>query len=149
MNLNISDKVKLLNGMLCEVDSIYQSLLNAKNISDSEFIVMMSILSMGEGCLQKDIATNSHVSKKTINSTIKKLEKEGLIKLKAGKYPNMHIFLTKHGLDHIRNNIQPIIDLENSVLNDMSEDAFAILVGGYTKYIASFRDRVSNFINSQ
>lgn len=146
MDFKISEKVQQLNSMLCEVDSIYQALLSAKNVSDSEFVVMIAILSLGEGCLQKDIAENSYMSKKTINSTIKKLEKEGYIKLKAGKYPNMHIHLTKQGLEHIENNIIPIIEVENEVLNGMPPDAFEMLVGGYTKYIANFRERVEKFI---
>ncbi len=146
MSLEISDKVQQLNGMLCEMDSIYQTLLSAKNISDGEFVVMNAILSLGEGCLQKDIAENSYMSKKTINSTIKKLEKEGFIKLKAGKYPNMHIYLTKKGLDHIKNNVLPIVDVENDVLNSMPEADFCRLVSGYSKYITSFKEHVTDFI---
>lgn len=146
MSLEISDKVQQLNGMLCEMDSIYQTLLSAKNISDGEFVVMNAILSLGEGCLQKDIAENSYMSKKTINSTIKKLEKEGFIKLKAGKYPNMHIYLTKKGLDHIKNNVLPIVDVENNVLNSMPEADFCRLVSGYSKYITSFKEHVTDFI---
>ena len=146
MDVKISEKVQQLNGILCEMDSIYQTLLSAKNISDGEFVVLNAILSLGEGCLQKDIAENSYMSKKTINSTIKKLEKEGLIKLKAGKYPNMHIYLTKHGLDHIKNNIMPIVDVENRVLNSMPENDFCRLVSGYSKYITSFKEHVMDFI---
>lgn len=142
----ISDKVKQLNGMLCEMDSIYQTLLSAKNMSDGEFVVLNAILTLGEGCLQKDIAENSYMSKKTINSTIKKLEKEGFIKLKAGKYPNMHIFLTKRGLDHIKSNVLPIVDVENNVLSSMPEPEFDRLVSGYSKYIASFKEHVTDFI---
>ena len=146
MSYEISDKVQQLNGMLCEMDSIYQTLLSAKNISDGEFVVMNAILSLGEGCLQKDIAENSYMSKKTINSTIKKLEKEGYIKLKAGKYPNMHIYLTKKGLDHIKNNVLPIVDVENKVLSSMPEMEFDRLVSGYSKYITSFKEHVTDFI---
>lgn len=146
MTLQVSEKVQQLNGMLCEMDSIYQTLLSAKNISDGEFVVLNAILSLGEGCLQKDIAENSYMSKKTINSTIKKLEKEGFIKLKAGKYPNMHIYLTKRGLDHIKNNIIPIVDVENRVLNSMPEMDFDRLVCGYSKYITSFKEHVTDFI---
>ena len=146
MSIQISDKVKQLNGMLCEMDSIYQTLLSAKNISDGEFVVLNAILALGEGCLQKDIAENSYMSKKTINSTIKKLEKEGLIKLKAGKYPNMHIYLTKKGLDHIKNNVMPIVDVENRVLNSMPDPDFYKLVSGYSKYITSFKEHVTDFI---
>jgi len=146
MPIQISDKVQQLNGMLCAMDSIYQTLLSAKNISDGEFVVLNAILSLGEGCLQKDIAENSYMSKKTINSTIKKLEKEGLIKLKAGKYPNMHIYLTKNGLEHIKNNILPIVDVENKVLNSMPDPDFERLVSGYSQYITNFKEQVTDFI---
>lgn len=146
MSFEVSDKVKRLNGMLCEMDSIYQTLLSAKNISDGEFVVLNAILSLGEGCLQKDIAENSYMSKKTINSTIKKLEKEGLIRLKAGKYPNMHIYLTKHGLDHIKNNVLPIVNVEDRVLDSMPEADFDRLISGYSKYITSFKEHVTDFI---
>ena len=145
MKFEINERLKQLNGMLCEIDSLYQALLAAKNISDSEFVVIIAILSLGEGCLQKDIAETSYMSKKTINSTIKKLEKEGYIRLKAGKYPNMHIYLTKLGAKHIKENILPIIDLEENVLNSMSEEEFEKLIIGSTKYIGLFKEHVANF----
>ncbi len=146
MEFEINERLKQLNGMLCEIDSIYQSLLATKNVSDSEFVVMIAILSLGEGCLQKDIAETSYMSKKTINSTIKKLEKEGFIKLKAGKYPNMHIYLTSKGIEHIKENIFPIIEVEERVLNSMSEEEFERLIVGSSKYIGIFKDHVANFI---
>ena len=146
MKFEIDDRVKQLNKMLSEIDNLYQTLLMVNGLSDSEYIVMFAILSLGEGCLQKDIAENGFMSKKTINSTIKKLQKEELIKLKAGKYPNMHIYLTKKGEDYIKQKVLPVIETENIVLNSMSSDAFDILVGGYTKYIDRFRERVASFV---
>lgn len=146
MDFEINERLKQLNGMLCEIDSLYQALLAAKNISDGEFVVMIAILSLGEGCLQKDIAETSYMSKKTINSTIKKLEKEGYIKLKAGKYPNMHIYMTAQGIEHVKNNILPIIDVENKVLNSMAEEEFDRLIIGSNKYISLFKEQVANFI---
>ena len=147
MNFQISEKVKLLNRMLSEIDNLYQTLLISKNMSDSEFIVMFSILTLGEGCLQKDIAANGFMNKKTINATIKKLQKEGLIELKAGKYPNMHIYLTEIGKQYIENSVIPIIKVENDVLNDMPAEVFELLVNGYSKYIENFKDSVVNFTN--
>ena len=43
MSYEISDKVQQLNGMLCEMDSIYQTLLSAKNISDAVKKVYKSV----------------------------------------------------------------------------------------------------------
>ena len=146
MNFQIDDRVKQLNKMLSELDNLYQTMLMVNGLSDSEYIVMFAILSLGEGCLQKDIAENGFMSKKTINSTIKKLQKEGLIRLKAGKYPNMHIYLTSQGTEHVKNHVLPIIDVEERVLNSMSDDEFERLITGSAKYIAIFKNQVANFI---
>ena len=142
MNFKISYKVKYLNAMLCEIDNLYQSLLQSKNISDSEYVVLFAILELGEGCLQKDIADNSYVNKKTINTTIKKLEKSELITLKAGKYPNMHIYLTKKGKNYIQEKIFPIVDIENKVLENMPDSEFDSLAEMYLKYVGIFKDQI-------
>ena len=146
MQFQISEKVKQLNSMLSEIDNLYQTLLLSKNMSDSEYIVMFSIISLGEGCLQKDIAERGFMSKKTINATIKKLQKEDFIELKAGKYPNMHIYLTEKGKEYIKKSVMPIIEVENTVLNEMPAMTFELLVNGYSKYIDKFREQVSKFV---
>ena len=145
MDIKISEKVKFLNSMLCEIDNLYQSLLQDKGLSDSEYVVMFAILELGEGCLQKDIADNSYINKKTINSTIKKLERKELITLKAGKYPNMHIYLTEKGSEYINNNIVPIIEVENKVLECFPDREFDTLIENYSKYIKVFRAEVKKF----
>lgn len=145
MDFKISEKVKYLNSMLCEIDNLYQSLLIDKGLSDSEYVVMFAILELGEGCLQKDIADNSYINKKTINSTIKRLERKELITLKAGKYPNMHIYLTDKGIDYIKNSIIPIIEVENKVLERFPDNEFETLINNYAKYIKVFREEVKKF----
>ena len=91
--------------------------------------------------MQKDIAQNSYISKKTINATIKKLEKNGIIIMKAGKYPNMHIYLTAFGKKFMKENIIPIIDIENKVMENMSDKEFENLIQTYSKYISIFKEQ--------
>ncbi len=142
MEYNISDKVKYLNSMLCKIDNMYQAILLQNKLSDSEYVVLFSILELGEGCLQKDIANNGYINKKTTNSTIKKLEKNGLIVLKAGKYPNMHIFLTEDGKKYINEHIIPIIDVQTKAMESVPDSDFETLVETYTKYIQIFKSEI-------
>ena len=144
MDFNISDKVKYLNSVLCEIDMLYQSLLMSKNLSDSEYVVLFAIIELGEGCLQKDIANNSYINKKTINSTIKKLERNGFIILKAGKYPNMHIYFTPKGVEYIKENVIPILELENKFMSNVSEEEYASFSSICSKYIDMFETYVKN-----
>ena len=135
--------------MLSELDNIYQSLLKANGVSESEYAVMFSIKELGEGCNQKDIADNSYISKKTINSTVKKLEKDGILELKAAKYPNMEIFLTDKGKYFLEKNIIPIIEVENKVLENMSDNEFKFLETYYKIYIKGFKTHVDNYIKNK
>ena len=139
MEYKINDKVKYLNSMLCEIDSMYQKILFKKSLSDSEYVVLFSILELGEGCLQKDIANNG-------NSTIKKLEKNGLIILKAGKYPNMHIYLTDSGKEYIQKHIVPIVNMQTNVMNSVPESDFENLVKTYSKYVKIFKDEINELV---
>ena len=131
--------------MLSEISSIYEKLLLAKNVPEGVFIVMSSILDLGEGCLQKEISEISYVNKKTVNSTIKKLQKEEFIELKAGKYPNMHIYLTEKGREYMKLKIIPIIEVERKALELMPTSEFETLVESYKKYIDNFREHVDAF----
>lgn len=142
MNIKISPKVKHLNNMLCNIDNAYQMLLQSKNLSDSDYAILFAILELGEGCLQKDISDASYISKKTINTAIKKFEREGLIELRAGKYPNMHIHFTPKGQKYIKENIYPLIEFENQFMEDIPDDEFEHMTDLYFKYIKIFRERV-------
>lgn len=131
--------------MLSEISSIYEKLLLSKNVPEGVFIIMSSILDLGEGCLQKQISEISYLNKKTVNSAIKKLQKEGLIELVAGKYPNMHIHLTDKGREYMTSKIIPIIEVERKALELMPSEEFGTLVEGYKKYIDNFREHVDMF----
>ena len=139
------NKLRHINGMLSEISSIYEKLLSSKNVPEGVFIVMSSILDLGEGCLQKEISEMSYLNKKTVNSTIKKLQKENYIELKAGKYPNMHIYLTEKGKLYMNENIIPIMEVESKALELMPISEFETLVESYKKYIDNFREHVDMF----
>ncbi len=141
----ISDKLKYFNSMLSEIDNLYQKLLLTINISESEFIVLFALLELGEGCSQKDIAENRYINKKTINSAIKKLQKEGYISLKAGKYPHMNIYLTDDGKKYIQDKVIPIIKVENDALENLPDEEFGMLLGCYEKHMSNFRNKVTEF----
>ena len=142
MEYKINEKVKCLNSILCKIDNLYQTILLKKGLSDSEYVVLFSILELGEGCLQKDIANNGYINKKTTNSTIKKLEKNGLIILKAGKYPNMHIYLTDAGKEYMRTHIVPIVNMQTNVMNSVPDSDFENLVESYSKYMQIFKKEI-------
>jgi len=142
MVIKISTKVQSLNRMLCNIDNAYQLMLQKKNLSDSDYAILFAILELGEGCLQKDISNTSCISKKTINTTIKKFERDDIITLKAGKYPNMHIYFTEQGQKYIESTLLPLIEFENQFMEDIPDTEFNKMTELYFKYIKIFKQRV-------
>lgn len=142
MNIEISERVKSLNRMLCEIEKIYQLLLAEQKLTDSEYVLLFHILTIGEGCSQKDIVENTHISKKTLNSTVKKLEQDGLITLKAGKYPNMLLYFTEKGKNFIKERMLPIIEIENELTKNIKETDFEIFSDIVSKYIEISRQHL-------
>ena len=142
MEIKINNKVRYLNQVLCEVERIYQSLLASAKISDSEYVLLFALLELGEGCSQKDIVESSYISKKTINSTVKKLQQEGIIRLEAGKYPNMHIYLTPKGSEYIKSKMIPLIERENEIMQHIQDSDFEVFVSQTAKYLNVFKNNV-------
>ena len=94
MDVKERNELKEFNMLYKEVDELYHRIALEIGLSDSAFFILYSIAEFGDGCLQKDIADNYFISRKTINSSIKNLESKGFIELKKGKRRDMHIYLS-------------------------------------------------------
>jgi len=140
MDYQISNKVKYIHKILCETEKIYYSMLKRADLTDSEYVLLFSVLQMGEGCSQKDISENTYISTKTLNSTVKKLKQEDLIQLERGKYPNQYIYLTEKGKEFIKEKLLPIIEAENKILEKVSDDDFNNFTSIVTKYTDMFSE---------
>ena len=80
-----------------EFNDIYHEVALKMGISDSAFSIFYILHDLGDGCLQKDICYEAFANKQTVNSSIRKLEREGYLYLKHGRGRDKHIFLTETG----------------------------------------------------
>ena len=62
------------------------------------------------------------MSKQTINSSVKNLEKSGYIEFRQDKGNNKRIFLTPAGEKLVEEKITPVINIENDIFADMTPD---------------------------
>ena len=94
----------------------------ASGLSESAFWILYVICEQGEGCLQRDICRAVCVSKQTIHSAIRKLEKRrGYLYMKSGHGRDKHIFLTERGSVLAEEKIQPVMEMENAAFDALGE----------------------------
>ena len=146
MNFPIKNALKEYNHIYKETNRIYHDIALKLKLSDSAFDILYAVCQLGDGCLQRDICSLSATSKQTINSSIRKLEQEGLIIGKPGKGRQMHVFLTETGMELAKERIFPVIEIENKVFDSLTEEESRELLRLSRKYIEILEKNAKEFL---
>ena len=96
---------------------------------------IFAITVLGDGCRQRDICALALSRKQTINSALKKMEKQGLLRLESGKGREKHIYLTASGRRNADESVKPIYDAEQAAFAEMAEAEREQLVALTGKFI--------------
>lgn len=134
------------NRLYKELGRLYYEVSFQTGISDSAFWIMYSIAELGDGCLQKNIAETHFISKQTISSAVRSLEKKGYINLQRGKGRNMHLHLTEAGKVFVHEKIETLMEIENSVFEEMTLAENKELLRLSQKYNDIFKDKIANLL---
>ena len=130
-------EVQQLNRLYKELDDIYHEIALAIGISDSALAVLYVVCTLGDGCLQKDICREAYVSKQTISSSVRNLERNGFLYLeKSGR--EKHICRTEKGRQCVEQKIRPVVDMENGAFREMEPDERAEFIRLSQKYVDLF-----------
>ena len=111
-----------------EMDASYYALSCAQQLVPSEMDIYYAITVLGDGCRQRDICALALSRKQTINSALKKMEKQGLLRLE-------HIYLTASGRRNADESVKPIYDAEQAAFAEMAEAEREQLVALTGKFI--------------
>lgn len=105
-----------------DLDRIYSRFAKECGLSDGEYWALVMIR---EGCTtQAEIREEFSLNKQTIHSAIKQLVKKGFIRLeiREDNQREKKIFLTKEGLDFVRDHIDGMILLERKAWDKMKTE---------------------------
>ena len=98
MKIFQEEVLQQFNHFYKELDDLYHEISTATGLSDSAFDVMYVVATLGDGCLQRDICREAFVSKQTVNSSVRNLEKKGFLLLEQhGR--DKQIYLTDQSCD--------------------------------------------------
>ena len=114
--------LKEFNEILGQINNLYHEANLKLGISDSESEVLYILSTHEPGCFQSILYKESFLTKSTINSAIKKMERKGLLYLTPGEGRNTCVSLTEEGLQLARNTAWKIIELENEVYASWSKE---------------------------
>lgn len=129
------------NSLFKEITDVYHNIALKLDISESAMLILYAIVDLGDGCTQKEISQMYYMSKQTINTSIKNLEKSGYIEFKQDKGNNKQIFLTQSGKKLVAKKVAPVINIENNVFAGMTPPESKELLRLTKKYVKLLRKK--------
>lgn len=141
--MNTSSKeLRRLNYLFSETNALYHEAAQKLGLSFSEMAVLYTLCSEGK-CGISDVCRLMGVQKQTVNSALRKLERDDIVRLEALDGKQKLIDLTPKGNRFVKKTIAKLIEAENRVLGGWSEAERREYLRLTEKYLCDFKKEVN------
>lgn len=141
---NHYDQLKRINRLAKELDMLYHQAARKLGLSDSAMYILYMVYEKGDGCLLCDICNESSISKQTINSALRNLEKDNILYLEQDKGKTKRICLTEKGRQYTAHTAGRLFEAESNAFSQWTEADLAAYQRLMKKYNDCFRLQVEN-----
>lgn len=148
MNVLVKNELKRYNYLISEIGELYHKASTHLGISDSVMQILYTLCVYGDQCQLKDIARLSGISRQTIHSSIRILEKNKYLFLKNKDRKNKLVCLTDAGSELIVKKIVPLVEIENQIFDEWEESDRNQFLDSLQKYHNNLKNKLNIFINN-
>lgn len=131
------------------IDELYHEICVKQKLSDSAYAILQAVLILGNGCTQTQVYKYTCLNKQTVNSSVKKLRRDGWIDFQAGGGRERNIYLTGKGETIVKERILPIEQAESEVFDEMTPEEQREMLRLIRKYYDTFRSKVEHRLQQQ
>ncbi len=97
MGMHHTNEMKRYRYLLGEIEAAYHEISFQMGFSDSALKILYTVCDSGGSCPLKEICRRCGLSKQTVNSSLRKLEGEGIAYLKASRAKTEDSLLNRGG----------------------------------------------------
>ena len=129
-----------------EIEAAYHEAALKCGLSVSAMRILYVICLHGEECLLSTVVALSGISKQTINSALRKLEREGILYLENTDGRKKRVCLTKKGKEAVQHSALRVIKIENEILNAWTPDERTAYMTLTEKFLFSFKEKTKELL---
>ena len=142
MAINYSAMMYRVNCLASDLDALYHQAALKLGLSDSVMFVLYLIYEKQGRCPLSSICRETSISKQTLNSALRKLEKEGILYLERSGGRTKNACLTEKGQDYVNRTIARLFSAECSAFQGWTEEEIHQHLRLMEKYNACFREQI-------
>lgn len=105
-----------------EINALYHEAAVKMGISDSVQNILYVLCDQGSRCSQSEIGRLTGISRQTINSAIRKLERDEIVYLEQGQGRNTIVCLTNQGKAFAAQRVVPLLEAEQKIWNEWTPE---------------------------
>lgn len=126
------------NSLYKEMDGVYHSLARHYGLSDCAFWILYIVQESASSLTQSELCGHLSLSKQTVNSALKSLEKDGYVTLKssANNQKSKLLHLTKSGKELAQKTVDQVFGMERNAFGQLSSQERVLFLQLNEKYVA-------------
>lgn len=130
------------NTIFKENDELYRRIASQFGLSDSAFWILYTLRESDIPITQKQLCESIYLSKQTINSALKSMERSGLITLAAGKdRRRKFLTLTEAGQELAAQTIDRVMEQEQLAIASMGEEPMKQFLSLFRNYTDALKQQ--------
>ena len=134
--------IRRINRLTSEMDALYHQSSLRLGITDSVSVVLYAIYEAGGACPIGDICRQWGVRKQTVNSALRRLEEEGVLRLEQHTGRAKRAVLTDRGRDYVQQTAARLYEAEVRAFDTWPEEDVETYIRLMERYAACFRRQV-------
>lgn len=139
---NISNNMKKHNQLINELQATYHDSSVKMGISDSVSLILYALCDGDGSCPLNDICRYTSLSKQTVNSAIRNLEKQNIVYLESINGKSKMVYLTEEGKEFANKTVMKLMKFEDEIISSWSKEDLEKFIQLTERYLVDLREKV-------
>lgn len=131
-----------INLIMAETDGVYHDAAVRLGLSDSALRILYALRTQEDKCDLNMMPRLTGLSKQTIHSALRKLEREGIVALSAAGGRKKRLCLTETGQTLAAQTVEKLMELENSIFDGWPEQDMQLFLELNQRYLTQLREKI-------
>lgn len=142
MEINYGEVIHRINCLASDMDVLYHQAAQKMRMSDS-VMILLYMVHVGNGkCPLRDIQKETGIRKQTLNSALRKLEKDEIIYLEQTDGRAKTVCFTEKGASYAKLTVGRLIEAECSTFRDWTAEEIEQYLSLLERYNRGFRAQI-------
>lgn len=135
-------EIRRYNRLISEIDEVYHEVAVRQGFSDSAMAILYALADNEGQCRLPELIQASGVNKQTVNSALRKLEKEDIVYLEPAGGKSKRVCLTEKGFSVIHKTVDRVLAVEKKIYSSWTPEEWTLYLQLTERYLFQVREEM-------